>query len=154
MIVKQDTRKLTALVKTLRQSQPVARVGILGGGGSRSDGTTNAKVGAKHEFGSATEGLPIRSWLRMPIMEKLQGELSRAGAFDPKESARQVMTDKSLLQWVKKVGAMAEAVIQEAFDTGGFGRWKPSFMPLKKNKQTLVETSQLRRSVTSEVVGK
>ncbi len=52
---------------------------------------------------------------------------------------------------VKKVAVVAEGIVAEAFDTGGFGQWPPSDMTHKKVHQTLVETQQLRNSITSEV---
>ena len=51
------------------------------------------------------------------------------------------------------MGAVGESIVQDAFSTGGFGKWKPSRMENKQTKQTLVETQQLRNSITSDVKG-
>lgn len=129
---------------------PVARVGVLGGNNSRSKGkaTSNAAVGAAHEFG--TSKLPMRSFLRVPVTDQLQNFLDKAEFFTP-DVTKQVLHEGSIAAWVAKVGIVAETVVKEAFNTGGFGKWKPSNMSRKKTKQTLVETQQLVRSISSDV---
>lgn len=143
-----DNRKLLQLIKSLEKDSPMARVGILGDKNNRKDEGSNATIGAKHEFGN--EGMPIRSFLRVPITDNLQKFLEKSGAFD-KDALEQVVKSGSLQNWIEKVGIVAEDVVAEAFNTGGFGKWKPSDMRFKKNHQTLVETQQLRNSITSEV---
>lgn len=143
---------LQKVLKALKVKPPVARVGILGNNALRSDGKggpNNATIGSWHEFG--TSKLPVRSFLRVPISEKLQKELEKSGAFTP-EALSQVVKQKTLRPWVEKMAIVAEGIVADAFDTGGFGAWKPSDMQHKKVKQTLVETQQLRNSITSEVV--
>lgn len=147
-----EKKKLDALIKALKVKPPVARVGILSApprkSGDKISAVTTATIGAWHEFG--TSELPKRSFLRMPIAEHLDERMLVAGAFNV-ETLKTVIQEKRLDEWVKKLGILAEAIVQEAFDTGGFGKWKPSDMSRKKVHQTLVETSQLRRAITSEV---
>lgn len=133
----------------LKGKLPVVRVGILNDS-PRGSGKepTNATVGIAHEFG--TSKLPQRSFLRMPISERLMKELESKKAFD-KNVLAQVVKNKTIEPWMKKVAVAAEAVVAEAFDTGGFGKWKPSNMSRKKVHQTLVETQQLRNSISSVV---
>lgn len=142
-----DTRKLDQLIKSL-SNVPEGRVGILGGKNARKEGNSNATIGYKHEFGD--EKLPIRSFLRMPITEQMQKYLDKSGAFT-KESVQIVMQQQSLVPWIKKICVLAEGIIADAFASGGFGKWKPSNMKYKKVHQTLVESQQLSRSITSEV---
>jgi phage gpG-like protein len=162
MDVKFDTRALDKLRAAFKVS-PTAQVGVLGTKNSRdnqakggTDAQTNAEIGAVHEYGAVVDRggikirMPIRSFLRMPITEKLSDELGKLGAFT-EETLRRVIREKSIKAWVEKVGATAFAVVMEAFDTGGFGKWKPSKMEHKTNQQTLVETRQLRDSITWEV---
>jgi hypothetical protein len=144
---------LDKLLKALKGKLPVARVGILGDSAARGSGTaegapTNAQVGAWAEFGTAKS--PVRSFLRMPIMTFLQKRMESSGLFS-KEELNKVVAQGTLLPWVKLVAILAEGIVAEAFDTGGFGTWVPSNMRRKKNHQTLIETQQLRNSVTSEV---
>ena len=137
---------LTELIKN--KNKGVVKIGILGDSNARNDGDSNASIGAKHEFGD--DKLPVRSFLRMPLVEKLQKALSDAGALD-KETLDALLKKKDKTLWLKKIGIVAEGVIGEAFDTGGFGRWQTSNMKNKKVHQTLVESQQLRDSITSEV---
>lgn len=142
---------LQRVLKALKGKPPIARVGILGNSAVRSDakaGPNNATIGTWHEFG--TPFLPVRSFLRVPISENLQKELEKSGAFTP-EALAEVVKQKSLRPWVEKMAVLAEGIVSDAFNTGGFGKWKPSDMTRKRVKQTLVETQQLRNSITSEV---
>lgn len=144
-----ETKGLDQLIKTLKVKPPVARVGILGGKTGRAGSVpNNATIGAYHEFG--TSELPQRSFLRVPISEHLENKMESSGALN-KDTLDQVVKQGSVTPWLKKIAVLAEGIVAEAFETGGFGKWKPSDMTHKKNHQTLVETQQLRNSITSEV---
>lgn len=145
-----NDKPLRDLIKAFSGKMPETRVGVLGSKTTRSKGgnQTNAEIGAKHEFGE--DGMPVRSFLRVPLIDRLDAALQKAGAFT-EVTLRQVIRDKSIYQWMKKIGIVAEGVVAEGFATGGFGKWKPSNMAHKTNHQTLVETKQLRDSITSEV---
>lgn len=144
-------KNLQAFLKAISTASgplPYARLGVLGGHNARKGEGSNAEIGQKHEFGD--DGLPIRSWLRMPITTHLQKELEKSGAFE-EEAILKIINEGDIEKWMKKVGIVGESCVSQAFDTGGFGQWKPSDMRFKKVKQTLVETQQLRNSVTSDV---
>lgn len=145
-----DDKNLKDLIKAFKKV-PVARVGVLGHHASRRGKTeeTNASIGARHEYGI---GIERRSFLRVPISDKLQSYLESMGAFD-KDSIKKVIKEKSLFSWVQKIGVIGELIVGDAFASGGFGLWKPSNFKYKKNWQTLVETKQLRDSISSEVKG-
>lgn len=144
-----NVQGLEKLLKALKQKPPTARVGILGQGTARSDGElSNAQIGAFHEFGTSRH--PVRSFLRLPISALLNKELAASGLLK-KEQMAEVLKTGSVIPWLKKVVLVAERIVLGAFDTGGYGTWIPSNMAHKKNFQTLVETQQLRNSITSEV---
>lgn len=144
------TEGLDKLIKALKGRPPNGRIGILGDKNYRGGKVnSNAIVGAAHEYG--TSKLPIRSFLRVPLSEFLGQRLEAYGAVD-KEAFKEVLKVGSFVPWMKKVMVLAEGVVADAFDTNGFGAWKPSNMAHKKNQQTLVETQQLRNSITSEVL--
>lgn len=145
-----STKGLDQILKALKGKQPYARIGVLGTSAGRGGGPSNAEIGAAHEFGTST--LPVRSFLRMPLTENLDKRLASAGAFN-KDALNRLVKEGSMVSWVEKLAILAEAIVGEAFDSGGFGRWKPSDMSRKKIKQTLIESQQLRNSITSEVVG-
>lgn len=145
---------LEQLIKALHVKPPVARVGILGDNVRKTDGEkstpTNAEVGAAHEFG--TSRIPQRSFLRIPISEGLQKEMERSNLLT-REVMAEVIKQGSIKPWLEKVAICAEACVSEAFDTGGNGKWPAWKDPNYSNNagQLLVDTKQLRESVTSEV---
>jgi len=148
-----QTKGLDQLIKALKNNLPRARVGILGAKTIRKGdeiGSTNASVGAVHEFGMG--GMSQRSFLRVPISEKLQRKMEAAGAFD-KDVLNEVVKSGSILPWVKKMAILAEQIVHEAFETGGFGRWPAWKTPGYTNEhgRILEDTGQLRDSITSEV---
>lgn len=145
-----NKKELDAFIRALSGKLPYVRVGILGDKNARTGKgvNSNAVVGAAHEFG--TTKLPRRSFLRMPIAERFKDYLDKSSAFD-EDVVKKVIRSKSIVAWLQKVGIVAETTIADAFATGGFGRWKTSNMKHKKVQQTLVETQQLRNSITSDV---
>lgn len=144
---------LEGLLKALKAQGGVAKVGILGQSNARSGkgSNSNATIGAAHEFG--TSKLPQRSFLRMPISDHLPKELEKAGAFT-EDALKQVMKSGSFLPYVEKIAITAVSVVMVAFDSNGYGTWaalKPATLEHKKIKQTLVETQQLRNSISYEI---
>lgn len=142
-----NTKGIDKLLKTIKKP-PTVKVGIIGDHDAREDGESNATIGAQHEFGTST--LPQRSFLRMPLQTKLFNALEDSGILNQKE-IDEVVKNGSFATLLRKIGKEAEGVIRDAFDSGGFGEWIPSHMENKKVKQTLVETGDLRKSISSEV---
>lgn len=137
---------------------PVVNVGILGDGARAATGTngkaalSNSQIGAFHEFG--TVKTPMRSFLRIPLIDNLDKRLEQDGVIN-KKAIEQAIKVGTLLPIMQQVGVIAEGIVLDAFDTGGFGKWAPlsgTTMAHKKNQQILVETQQLRNSITNEVV--
>jgi hypothetical protein len=142
-----NTKGLDKLIKALSDETSRARVGILSGKNQRRDQSSNATIGLKHEFGD--DKVPMRSFLRAPITDEMQNYLEKSQVFTT-ENLKEVIDEKSLLTWIKKIGIIGETIVLDAFQSGGFGKWIASNMKNKKNHQTLVETQQLRNSITSE----
>lgn len=169
------THGLDQILKALKKPLPVARVGIYNDKNQRSEGKTkltfsevqkltkphkanaptNAEIGAIHEYGSPARGIPPRSFLRAPIAAHLDKELKSAGAFD-KEVLNKVIRDGSLEPWMKKIAVVAEKIVINAFNTGGYGAWPAWKNPNYSNNtdMILVDSTQLRDSIGSEVVVK
>jgi phage gpG-like protein len=152
---------LDKLVKAMGVSAPSIRVGVLGQKAARNENAegqseekpkegelNNAEIGAFHEFGTGNN--PERSFLRVPISDNLEKYLDKNGALD-EDVLKETIASGTLVPYALKVAATAEEIVADAFQTGGFGKWKPSNMAGKKVAQTLVETQQLRNSITSEV---
>lgn len=143
---------LRSFLEALAASENVrARVGVLGPKTQRSGGgLNNATIGARHEYGI---GVPTRSFLRMPLIDHLQGAIDNSGAFT-QEAAIKVVNEGTVKPWVAKIGILAEGVVITAFSNEGYGKWpplNPKYMEKKKVKQILVETRQLLGAITSDV---
>jgi phage gpG-like protein len=166
LTVNVDTKKLEAIEKALKQNIK-AQVGILGDKNLRSDiqrnedGTakivkksiapqTNAQIGFIHEFGSYKDKIPERSFLRVPLMLFLNEALKEAS---PK--IRRAFQACNIIEAYGILGLSAEKVVQEAFDTSGHGSW-PKLSPItiarKGSDAILIDSGQLRKSITSKVV--
>lgn len=142
---------LDALLKAMKATPPIAKVGILGNGARSDGGPSNATIGAAHEFG--TTKLPVRSFLRIPISERLEKEMEASGALD-KDALQAVISTKSLIPYMKKIAVLAEGIVIGAFGSNGYGKWqawKAGYS--SKSGNILVDTNQLRDSITSEVTG-
>lgn len=126
------------------------------GGHKKSDKAsdlTNADIGLLHEKGSLSQHIPRRSFLLMPLEQE---------SFDLNNTRKALwhafVTGKTTLREAyKQLGIAAEIVIQKAFETGGFGRWRALADSTKARKHSsaiLIDTAQLRKSIDSRVVSK
>lgn len=127
------------------------KVGVLGNKVARKDGgLNNPTIGAVHEFGSLDKKIPARSWLRMPIMSKLPDVVKKIG----RSTFNAIAAKNGIVTALETLGTEAYNVIQDAFNTGGFGTWaplKPSTIRRKKSSAILIDTAQLRQSVSYAV---
>jgi|DEB0MinimDraft_6_1074348.scaffolds.fasta_scaffold20713_2 hypothetical protein len=149
--------KVTSNLKGLEQLQEnlktnlVAKLGIFADKNARGDGAlTNAEIGARHEFGVISEGLPRRSFLKDPIEIKRKELLATANKVIKANINKEGGAEKIF----ELIGIAGEAIVQEAFESGGFGTWQPlaqSTIDAKGSEQILIETSQLRKSIISKV---
>ena len=152
-----DTKKLDVLAKLLKKNSSSLKVGIFGSkahvkkGNSKST-LTNAELGAIHEYGSISRGIPQRSFLRVPISDHLGKELESAGAISP-DTLNKIISEKNMSAWLKKIAVLAEGIVLEAFNSGGYGKWPKWKNPHYENNagMLLVDSNQLRNSITSEV---
>lgn len=131
------------------------RVGILGSSAARTNGAAmdNATIGLIQMFGSVSAGIPPRDFLLMPIETKKRELLRSLGG----GMMRQAFKRRDFKGMFALLGIKAEEIVQEAFATGGFGRWaplKPSTIARKKSSAILIDTAQLRAAITSDVVTK
>ncbi len=148
-----EVKGLDKLIRLMGVTPPSVKIGVLGskaarGADTNASGLNNAEVGAFAEFG--TVNAPQRSFLRVPIAENLEKRMESAGAFD-EDTLKETLAAGTLMPYMKKIAVLCESIVLGAFASSGYGKWRPSNMSGKKNKQTLVETQQLRNSITSEV---
>jgi hypothetical protein len=150
--VKGDFSKLENLLKGLKTKMSV-RVGVFQEA-TTPDGQSVAEYGAYNEFGSVSvpDRPPKRSFIRMPIETKAEKI-----AADVEKRKRDRIEQGNIRGIFEDIGLAAEAVIQEAFDTRGFGTWKENAeMTIEKkgSDAPLIDEGLLRRSITSKVVDK
>lgn len=133
-----------------------ARVGILGSNAistrEAGAGATNSDIGFKHEFGVKSEKIPKRSFLREPIQEKFE-----EAAIKSKASLKKTFEKLHIKEVFLKLGIIAEGIVQEAFATRGFGKWEPNSemtIAQKGSDSPLIDTAQLRKSISSDVRAK
>jgi len=152
LTIRLNTEGLDRLIKAMKTPAQV-KIGILGSGAGRiGGGPSNAFIGAQHEFGNSR--VPMRSFLRVPLIDNLNKRIKEAGVLDD-AAFRQAIETGNFKVVLVRIGIVGEAIVAEAFATGGFGKWPPlqaDTLAHKKNHQILVETQQLRNSISSEVV--
>lgn len=154
--IKVNVKGLKNLAKALGGQYSI-KVGIMGASSQRQNGDTgktNAEIGFINEFGKLTgfPKIPPRSFLRMPLTLYLADYLASKKSFS-KQAVDQAVKEGKLLELAKKVGIVAEEVIQEAFATRGFGNWAPNApytIARKGSDSPLIDTGELRRSITSK----
>ena len=153
---KADFSSLKELQKKIKEKVEI-RVGILSSTNARNDGesTTNAELSMVHEFGSFTKNIPARSFLRMPIEQK--ADVIKDYIQSKKKEIEEGMSEGEIDQLLDNIGLSAEAVVKEAFETGGYGKWKsnsPQTVNKKGSASPLIDSGQLRESIINKVVKK
>lgn len=144
-----DLKGLQAFKRQLRTAvRSSVEVGIFEENTTRADPNqlTNAEIGYRHEFGL---GVPVRSWLNMPLVTELPDVIKSESS-----ELSKAFVDDGAKAMLERVGFMGEAVIQDAFDTQGFGTWPDNSemtIAMKGRNEPLVDTTQLKKSVSSRV---
>lgn len=114
---------------------------------------TNPQLAAKHEYGV---GVPRRSMLRMPFHLHGDKVLKDAQADARAQLSQMTRNPRAAAKKVlDRVGIAGENLVQEAFETRGFGSWKPNApetIALKGSSSPLIDTAQMRRAVDSRAV--
>lgn len=154
-LVKGDFSKLEKLIEGLGK-EFYTDVGILGESNQTEEGgLTTAGIGAVHEFGTDKAGrgnnvvIPERSFIRMPL-ETGQEEIESFVKADFQKN----IENGDIKSIFKDIGLGAEARIQEAFETAGFGEWPEnaeSTVERKGSASPLIDDGTLRKTITSKV---
>jgi hypothetical protein len=130
-----------------------ARVGVLGSHVQRDDdsGVTNAELMLIHMMGSITNNLPPRDALYMPLITKRRELIAglQTGAM------RDAFERKDYKKMFALLGLKGLDICDQAFMTGGFGKWaplKPMTIKRKGSSAILINEGELRKSLDSDVV--
>lgn len=151
--VKLDITELDKLIRLFKNDKTVTRVGVLSTttarSGEGSEQNDNASVGAASEFG--TTKTVRRSWLRVPLIENFSQYLEKTELITDSLLAETMKSGK-LSGFMRIIGKIAEKVVSDGFQTAGFGKWamwKNGYT--NRTGQILIDTTQLSKSVTSDV---
>ncbi len=138
--IKIDSSKLQGLIKQFSGKSPVGKVGVLDDAPARINATgeeiDNATLGYIHEFGE--EGQEERSWLRASLMGHFPNTVK-------------LPNDVTPLVIVTEMSKNGYEAIMGAFDSEGYGAWPQSLGAMTEGRLTLVDTEQLRDSVSYRV---
>lgn len=116
------------------------------GGKVYGDGMKIMRVGAIHEFGVPSQGIPQRSFLRVPFRVK-RAELNKAIAKQFEAVAAGMNPEIGL----GRIGVIAANVSKGAFTSLGYGDWEPiqdETARRKGSSQTLIDNGVLRGNIT------
>ena len=151
-------QKFTKNFKDLGKQE--VRIGFLGEerNNRKNEDITNVELAALHTFGSPSQNIPKRNifigFQDPQKVEEMKNILS---------NTLKVALEKNNLNkqaenlGLKRAGLVGENIIEDAFQTRGFGTWSPlssrTIQIKKKNKEwTLVEEGELKDSRISKVV--
>ena len=147
-----DLTGLEALENFVKKTNLRINVGILEEELSRDgESINNAELGAVHEFGSTKRKIRANSFLRVPLQDNLPQKLKDGKLYSDAQFSSLLRSGKAPKDIGDKVGAIALGVVTEAFTSNGFGKWQNKHGPNKKTGQVLVDTGELRRSISYEV---
>jgi phage gpG-like protein len=128
--VKSNLDGLNQLTKMLKDDK-FLRIGIIGSKATNQhdseSGLSNALLGTYHEFGGESkngkEQPPQRSFLSMPLKEHLKFDEPQMKELK-KVMWKQFFVKKSPDKFWQTLMTKALEVVEEAFDTEGWGQWK------------------------------
>jgi phage gpG-like protein len=122
--------------------------------GKPTNDINNAELGLIHEFGTKNTGgqanIPARSFLRVPLMTRLQNKIDEIG----RGVWRAIVLQRGLLPALATLGTVARNLVDEAFASRGFGQWAPNTAATIRRKGSsspLIDSAQLRKSITYQV---
>lgn len=133
-------KELNSIAK--RMSGPdTVKVGLPKGSNDYPDGTSVIMVGAVHEFGSTSRGVPQRSFLRSTVQEK-----RRQYKLMFSKLADKIISGKlNIRQALQLIGLQVQSDVREKITEG-------IDPPLKYREGTaLIDTGHLRQSITYQV---
>lgn len=142
-----DGRKYIDQILAAHRGVPMVAVGILGAKASvahGNEGLTTADVAAVNEFGM---GVPARPFMRLTF-EQRAGDLQKLGRGLEQRVLQGSMTVEAALL---VMGAAAVGYIRATIDAGVEPSNASSTVKQKGSSKPLINTGQLKGSVTSEV---
>lgn len=108
---------------------------------------TNAELGIIHEFGVPERGIPERSFMRSTASE----EANNLGRLANIQIAECLKGETSSYDAFATIGAYLQGKIVEKITDGNFEENTKETIKRKKSSKPLIDTGQLRASITYEI---
>lgn len=141
-----DPKALDRLRQRLVGDNRVVNVGVPEGK-REEDGTPVAMIAAVHEFGSPSQGIPERPFLRVAVQRNRQKYVRLNRINLVKMLRGQATVDQALGQ----LGEMAKGDVQTEIRNGDFAPLKPATIKRKGSSRPLIDTGQMVQSIVWEL---
>lgn len=144
-----DLDKQAVVVGLPSESSPKAKEIVARGDAGHqietySSHLTVAMLGAIHEFGSPSENIPARPFMAQTY-DKNWGLLkSRSRSIVKGVQSHKITVHEGL----SKLGEWYTGAIKEEITTGGFSPLRPATIAAKGSSRPLIDTAQMRNSIT------
>lgn len=141
-----DPKALDRLRQRLVGDNRVVNVGVPEGK-REEDGTPVAMIAAVHEFGSPSQGIPERPFLRVAVQRNRQkyGRLNRINL------VKMLRGQATVEQALGQLGEMAKGDVQTEIRSGDFAPLKPATIKRKGSSRPLIDTGQMVQSIAWEL---
>ena len=144
-----DPKALDRLRQRLVDAGKVVNVGVPAGP-KEKDGTPVAMVAAVHEYGSPSQGIPERPFLRVAV-QKNRIKYVRLNRINLVKMLRGQM---GMEQALGQLGEMAKGDVQAEIRSGDFTPLKEATIKRKGSSRPLIDTGQMVQSIQWELGGK
>ena len=141
-----DPKALDRLRQRLVGDNRVVNVGVPEGK-REEDGTPVAMIAAVHEFGSPSQGIPERPFLRVAVQRNRQKYVRLNRINLVKMLRGQATVDQALGQ----LGEMAKGDVQTEIRSGDFAPLKEATKKRKGSSRPLIDTGQMVQSIAWEL---
>lgn len=145
MQIKMDTTGLRLLKKKLKKVK--IKVGLPKGTPNHKSGVSIIEIGTIHEFGSDARHIPERSFIRSTMNEQKANYFKLAQAQGVKIIEGTQSIDKS----TETLGIWGQREIIKKFRDNDWAPNAPFTVALKGSSTPLIDTGQLRQSITWSV---
>lgn len=141
-----DPKAIDRLRQRLVGDNRVVNVGVPEGK-REEDGTPVAMIAAVHEFGSPSQGIPERPFLRVSVQRNRQKYIRLNRINLVKMLRGKATVDQALGQ----LGEMAKGDVQTEIRSGDFAPLKEATIKRKGSSRPLIDTGQMVQSIAWEL---
>lgn len=144
--IKLSTKGLDALKKQMQNVE--IKVGLPKGTPQNDEGKSLIEIGAQNEFGSPAKGIPERSFIRIPLDDAKEKYFKVA-----QQQGIDILNGKiSVDGAIEKIGVWGQTIIKKSFTNNNWKANSKMTVDKKGSSKPLIDTGQLRQSITWEIV--